>query len=74
MKQTASVPYKTKRQNEWTFDPRTKVLLLIELDIKEKNGEYLVCYCKIQDAAFTTEMTENKIKIGKTLRTSATAK
>ena len=29
---------------------------------KEKNGEYLVCYCKIQDAAFTTEMTENKIK------------
>ena len=33
MKQTASVPYKTKRQNEWTFDPRTKVLLLIELDM-----------------------------------------
>ena len=29
---------------------------------KEKNGEYLVCYCKIQDAAFTTEMTENEIK------------
>ena len=33
MKQTASVPYKTKRQNDWTFDPRTKVLLLIELDM-----------------------------------------
>ena len=29
---------------------------------KEKNGEYLVCYSKIQDAAFTTEMTENEIK------------
>ena len=29
---------------------------------KEKNGEYLVCYCKIQDAAFTTKMTENEIK------------
>ena len=33
MKQTASVPYKTKRQNDWAFDPRTKVLLLIELDM-----------------------------------------
>ncbi|MFC1239665.1 energy-coupling factor transporter transmembrane component T [Treponema vincentii] len=33
MKQTASMPYKTKRQNDWAFDPRTKVLLLIELDM-----------------------------------------
>ena len=51
MKQAASVPYKTKRQNEWTFDPRTKVLLLIELDmliflsrsLLYETGVFLLC-------------------------------
>ena len=34
MKQTASVPYNTKRQhNGWVFDPRTKMIVLIELDM-----------------------------------------
>ena len=31
-------------------------------DRKEKNGEYLICHCKIQDIPFTTEMTEDELK------------
>ena len=31
-------------------------------DRKEKNGEYLICHCKIQDIPFTTEMTVDELK------------
>ena len=52
MKQTASVPYKTKRQhNGWVFDPRTKMIVLIELDmlillsrsLLYETGVFLLC-------------------------------
>ena len=52
MKQTASVPYNTKRQdNGWVFDPRTKMIVLIELDmliflsrsLLYETGVFLLC-------------------------------
>ena len=30
---------------------------------KEKNGKYLVCYCKIQDTSFVTEITVDELKL-----------